>query len=742
VSRGGDGFRIQPPHGRGRVVARLLDAVAERRSPPTGERADGPFGLAAGRRYLATRPEDRPPGPRGASFPTRPARFVMPPNRDAAVMTSLGDVFRLVGFVGRDALSEPFSYQLEVTATEPLEPQKLLGEAVVVVLFETVAGPRFFHGHVTAATYVGVHRDLPHWRIDVGPWLAFLRHRVNCRHFLDRDAVTILETVFADYGPLATFENRCRERPPRREYTCQFNEDDFSFVCRLLQREGIYFYFEHGENEHTLILDDDSTLAKPAEGYAAVPFRAIDAGTAEAFADETLTRWTPTAALRAGKWVTRNFDFTNPLDLLEGQRSDGFDHRGGELEVYAYPDLHLEAGEGNTRAQRRLEAAQADARLARGEGNVRGLGAGRCFTLEGVDDAAVGGDWLVRTVTHVIRVGEERSSEDDAGPVYGCSVEAQPLDQPFRPPRRFAKPSVPGPQTAIVVGPDGEEVHCDEHGRVKLRFHWDRYSESHEDSSPWVRCTHFWASAGFGGFHLPRVGDEVLVTFLDGDPDRPVVTGRVYNGLNAHPYPLPANRNRSGVKSQTVGGSGFNEISYDDTSGEEELFVHAQRDMKTIVKRNNSRQVDVDETLAVGQDRKTIIKRNHDVAIKDGDETVTLDKGSHVMNVDTGDHTVNVKAGDRTLNVQSGDDTVNVDSGDHTVNVRSGGAALNVNSGSREVTVPAASYKVTAGKVELMATQQLTLQCGAGKISINAGGMIDVQGTMVNIKGGLVKINS
>jgi type VI secretion system secreted protein VgrG len=666
----------------------------------------------------------------------------MPLTRDAAVTTSLGDVFRLVSFVGRDALSEPFAYQLEVTATEALEPQSLLGEVVAVVLFDTAAGPRFFQGHVTAATYAGIHRDVPRWRLDVGPWLAFLRHRVNCRHFVDQDAVTIVETIFKDYGPLATYENRCRERPPKRDYTCQFNEDDLSFVRRLLEREGIYFHFEHGEKEHTLILDDDSTRAEAAAGYETVPFRAIDPGSAEAFEEEHLSSWTPTASLKAGRWVTRNFDFKNPRDVLEGRRADGFDHRVGEIEAYSYPELHLEDDEANSRAQRRLEAAQADARIARGEGNVRGLRAGCRFRLEGVDGAGVGGDWLPRALTHVIRVGEERSGDDAASTVYAVTVEAQPLARPFRPPRRSPRPSIPGPQTAVVMGPDGEEIHCDAHGRIKLKFHWDRYSESHEDCSPWVRCAQHWAGAGFGAFHLPRVGDEVLVTFLDGDPDRPVVTGRVYNGLNAYPYPLPGERNRSGVKSQTVGGRGFNEISYDDTAGEEELFLHAQRDMKTVVKRNNSRQVDVDETVAVGQDRKTTIKRNHEVAIQDGDETVTLHTGNHTTDVNTGDHTLTVKTGDQTLNVNTGNAATNVLTGDHSVNVNTGNADLTVSTGKRSVSVPAAAYEVSAMNVSVSASAGLELTCGAGKIAIDATGNVTIQGATVDIKGAMVKINS
>ncbi len=659
----------------------------------------------------------------------------MPPTRDAAVTTSFGDVFRLVSFVGRDALSEPFAYQLEVTATEPLQPQALLGEVVAVVLFDTAAGPRFFQGHVTAATYAGIHRDVPRWRLDVGPWLAFLRHRVNCRHFVDQDAVTILETVFKDYGPLATYENRCRERPPKREYTCQFNEDDFSFVRRLLEREGIYFYFEHGENEHTLILDDDSTLAEPAAGYETVPFRGIEPGRGDAFEGEHLSSWTPTASLKAGRWVTRNFDFKNPRDLLEGQRADGFDHRVGEIEVYSYPDLHLADGEGNSRAQRRLEAAQADARIARGEGNVRGLRAGCRFTLEGVEEATVGGDWLLRALTHVIRVGEARSGDDVAEAVYAVTVEAQPLAQPFRPPQRSAKPTIPGPQTAVVMGPDGEEIHCDEHGRIKLKFHWDRYSESHEDCSPWVRCAEYWASGGFGSFHLPRVGDEVLVTFLDGDPDRPVVTGRVYNGLTSHPYALPGERNRSGVRSHSVGGSGFNEVSYDDTAGEEELFLHAQRDMKNVVKNDSSRSVGNDESVSVGNNRtlevgnilNEFVEALALINVKAGQASLSLDKdGNGLLNTTT-ELTTSVGTAASTKMASGGTVTVEANS---EITLKVGGSSVTLTTSG--ITLEASKVEIKAPNIETSGT---TLKNEHTSVDLTGSGSVKITGGMVDING-------
>jgi type VI secretion system secreted protein VgrG len=668
----------------------------------------------------------------------------MPENRAVKLTTVLGDRLRFRRLSGEEALSRPFRLELELASDdEAIGLDDVLGTAMAVELPVTGGSSRWFHGLVSRFAFAGVESGEARYRAALRPWLWFLSRTSDCRIFQEKSVPEIVRTIFAKHaGTLGVdVEERLFANHAPRPYCVQYRESDLDFVDRLLQEEGITYFFTCSSAKHTLVLADSPQSHQPAPQYEEIPFFPEDP-LARRERDHVFT-WDMNAEVRSGAFAHRSFDFEKPRADLTARHQRPMAHSLSAGELYDYTGRFTESATGDQEARHRLEADQADHRCAAGAATAAGLIAGHRFRLARHPREDQNADYLLREVVHEIWDPTYRSGMPDSADVepYRCQFSAMPADAPFRPALATPKPRIRGPQTAMVTGPAGEEIWTDRYGRVKVQFHWDREGQRDERSSCWIRVSQPWAGTGFGGIALPRVGQEVIVEFIEGDPDQPIITGRVYNAQAMPPYALPANASQSGVKSNsTKGGGGSNELRFEDKKGQEQVYLHAQRDMQAVVendrteqvKNNHSRTVDVDETLTVHGKRTRTVDDEETVTVG-GKRTRTV-TGNETYRTD-GDRNYTVGRGDvlhvtRAQQVTIGDGRSLSITGDDGVTV-SRNASLGV-TGNREVT--AGSYKLQAEVIEITGTTSITLTVGQAWIKLDGDGVTVMSGDGKRIK--------
>lgn len=538
------------------------------------------------------------------------------------IKTPLGkDDLLFQNMSGKEELGRLFDYQIEALSLKnDIDPAKLLGKNVTVKLELPDGGHRHFDGYVTRFGAVGAHGRHTRYQIEARPWLWLLTLTSDCRIFQDKTVPEIVKEIFDKY-PNAVFENRLTSSYRKWEYCVQYRETDFNFVSRLMEQEGIYYFFTHADNKHTLVLADSGSAHEPFPGYEQIPFIAQDQSTR--LEQECINAWRFSRRIEPGKVVLDDFDFKKPSTDLQVRTKIDRDNAEANHEQFDYPGEYVTTGEGEHYARVRLEELQAGRELAEGTANTRGLAVGRLFKLTKQARADQNREYLVVSAHYQLDYTEYEAQEG-AGANYSCGFVAMNSKEPYRPGIRTAKPHVQGPQTAIVVGPSGDEIYTDNHGRVKVQFHWDRYGKEDEQSSCWMRVSHPWAGKNWGMVAIPRIGQEVIVDFLEGDPDRPIITGRVYNAEQMPPYELPANKTQTGIKSRSsTGGSpaNFNEIRFEDKKGSEQVFIHAEK--------NQDIEVENDETHWVGHDRKKTIDHDETTHVKH-DRTETVDNNEMI----------------------------------------------------------------------------------------------------------------
>lgn len=551
--------------------------------------------------------------------------------------------FLVKRFQGSEQVSQPFAYQIELLSTEPrLELKQLVGQPLRLQLGDEFDG-QSVHGYVREFASVGREAQFTCYRAEIAPWFAFLDYTSNCRIFQDMTALQIVEAVFADYPDLARFDlDLDAGRLTRLAYCVQYNESDFAFVSRLLEDAGIYYSVRHDADGHSLVLSDDSTLSVALGEPAPVYFRA-DQGVQ---LQTGLHRWGARRRVGPGAQSLSSFDFkqpSTPLRVVRGNEAP----RGAlpEFTQYRYDGAARFADSriGEALAAVRNEEAAWPTKLFECAGNVAGLQAGGCFSLEQQPDfIGRGAEDRQFFVVRLQREGRNNFASDfGSAEAPSHAVEAEVLRRriPYRPLRQTPWPRMPGPQTATVVGPPGEELHADAYGRVKVQFHWDRKEDRRdngaENSSCWIRSASPWAGADMGGVSPPRVGQEVVVDFLDGDPDRPIITGRVYNEENMPPFGLEV----SGLKSKTVKGAGWNEITMHDSAGGELLNMRAQRDMVTTVLNDQNATIQNNKSTAVAVNHRMSVGANQDISVG-ANRGITV-TGTDTLGV-TGTRTTNV----------------------------------------------------------------------------------------------------
>lgn len=529
----------------------------------------------------------------------------------------------VVGFEAQETLSQPCLLELTLAAPPEVtvEEKALLGQNALLTVHHGDGTSRFFHGTISRIVRwdVPTSSERQRYRITVVSRLETLRHTRRSRIFQGMDVPQIVHKVLTE--ALVEHKLSLSSSYRSREYCVQYRESDLNFVSRLLEEEGISYFFEHTETTHQMVLCDNTRTCPSMEGAPSLVFREDRKMVAE---DESVHEFATKVEVQPGAVVLRDFNFTRPTFDLTTTLQD----EEGEpaLEVYDYPGLYAEPGEGKTLAQVRLEELRAKVEQMTGRSNCRRLSVGHLFTLTEHPQDAFNRGYLPLSIRHVGRQPEVLLHPEAAeAPQEGYYNEfvCMPSQVPFRPPRSAPRPTIAGAQTAIVVGPPGEEIHTDEHGRIKVQFHWDREGARNDKSSCWIRVSQAWAGPRWGSLYLPRIGQEVVVEFLEGDPDRPIVTGSVYNGQNPPPIDLPGDKTQSTLRSNSSpGGNGANELRFEDAAGREQLYMHAQKDFNIVVENDKSQQVGRNETLRVKKDRSRTIEGNQSLEVKLNDDSV------------------------------------------------------------------------------------------------------------------------
>ncbi|MES2712868.1 MAG: type VI secretion system tip protein TssI/VgrG [Pseudomonadota bacterium] len=511
----------------------------------------------------------------------------------------------LVDMDGTEALSRPFLFNITLASDEPQDKvKKLLSEAVTLwVGAEGEPDSRPFHGMIRRISrhHSGRGDDYV-WRAEVVPALWFLSCKADCRIFQNMTVLQVLDKLFKLHGVNFT-EDRTTKTYPVMKYCVQYRETALDFASRLMEEFGITYWHEHEAKKHVLVFTDVNIKAKMLKPDT-LTYGGIGAG-------EKLHLLEQDLEFRVGAFATRDYNFKTPGALSAREPTALSIPRMSDHEVFDYPGRHQTSARGGELARVRIEEQEAQHMIFRGAGDTRTLTAG-CRV--NVDDVHGAGKELVlvTSVRHFARDTSFWATEAD-GSRYRNEFTAIPAKVPHRPARITPRPVIQGPQTATVTGPSGSEIHTDKWGRVVVRFHWDRNPDGSKDESCscWVRVSQGWAGKGWGMMHIPRVGHEVVVDFLEGDPDRPLITGRVYNNDNMPPWALPANKTQSGIKSDSsLGGGGWNEFRFEDKKGSEQVYFQAEKDLDSLIKNNETRKVGVDRTTNIGSNDKLIIGKN------------------------------------------------------------------------------------------------------------------------------------
>jgi type VI secretion system secreted protein VgrG len=559
-------------------------------------------------------------------------------NREVDVSTELGaNVLLFDRMSGSEQLGRLSEYRVQLLSTRPdIKIADVLGKPMGVHLDLPAGGIRHFGGVVTRFASCGWKGSLCRYEAVVHPWLWLLTRSSNCRIFQDKSVVDIVKAVCGDacYGGLVELDAGALSGTySPLPYCVQYRETDFAFVCRLLETAGIYFYFSHEESKHTMVLADSYGAHSTISGYATVEYsgeagrRIVD--------QEAVYGWEASGTIQSSSYVLNDFDFEKAASSNSGGLrvkstiAAAFSQQA--YEMYDYPGGYVAAGDGTALARGRMEALHGQCEEIRADTNARGLYPGGLFALKEHPRSDQNREYLVTSARYEI-VGDDYSTGGNSPCDVQCGFTAIGKEHSYRAAHSYAKPVVRGPQTAMVVGKAGEEIWTDKYGRVKLQFHWDRDGKEDENSSCWVRVAQGWAGKGWGAMFLPRIGMEVIVSFLEGDPDRPLVTGCVYNSDAMPPYDLPAEQTKSTIKTNTSkGGGGYNEIRLEDKKDAEEIFVQAEKDYNRVVKNNDTLKVGFekadkgDQTISIKNDQSLDVGGNQTVAIT-GDQKVTVSK--------------------------------------------------------------------------------------------------------------------
>ncbi|EBJ0106935.1 type VI secretion system tip protein VgrG, partial [Salmonella enterica] len=607
---------------------------------------------------------------------------------------------------GSEALGSLFTYIVQLKTPDTLNlgyvspaanlPLKaMVGKDLCVNIELDGGGKRHISGLVTAARVVGHEGRSVTYELRMEPWVKLLTHTSDYKAFQNKTVVDILDEVLAEYP--YPVEKRLVESYPVRTWQVQYGETDFDFLQRLMQEWGIYWWFEHSEDSHTLVLADAISTHHACPDSPEVEWHQKGLKLDKAFIHTIIAN----ESLRTGQWVLDDFDFKKPRSRLANTVANPRETGHASYEHYEWPGDYFDKGEGEMLTRIRMEAQRSPGSRVHGAGNIRTLMTGYTFALMNHPTAELNQEYLLAQTTLFVQDNAQHSGQDQHF-TFSTRFELHPTREVYRPQRTISKPHTKGPQSAIVTGPSGQEIWTDQYGRVKVQFGWDRYGKMDENSSCWIRVSYPWAGKGFGMIQIPRIGQEVLVDFKNGDPDLPIIVGRTYNQDTMPPWGLPGMASQSGIFSHSLygGPTNGNMLRFDDKTGAEEVKFHAEKDLNTTVKNNETHTVNADRT-------KTII---HNEITK-----VHIDRTEDVF----GKHTETIK-GNRNVKVTEGDQLLTVEKGIREVTVKTGTSTETV---EKDISITSIS-----GAIHLTAKTQITLTVGKSSLTMNSDGTITLNG--------------
>jgi len=637
---------------------------------------------------------------------------------------------------GVEELGRIFQYELELCSENgDITFDDIIGQNVTIRMNYTDSDARYINGVVSRFSRTQEVEDLTYYQATIVPNLWFLTRTRDCRIYQSMDAVAIVKDVLKELGITDVEYKLGSTTYPSREFTVMYRESYFNFISRLLEQEGIYYYFKHENGKHTLVLINASSLHEAQPDFAEMEFNPRDEGSVD---QDSIYYWIEMGLFESTKFSYADYSLETPKNIMFGESEVTRQYAKDHLVRFDYPGRNYAAGDATNYAKYRAEEFQADYQTFKGECIVRGTACGALFAMTNYPLASQNTDYII-TSTTINVVGEDYTSnpvqEQKLDP-FKCSFTAIRKTEQFRAESITPVPFVHGPQTAIVVGPSGDEIHTDEYGRIKVQFHWDRYGNSDENSSCFIRLAQNWAGKNWGAVTLPRIGQEVVVEFLEGNPDRPIIIGSLYNADNKPPYALPTNMTMTVMKSNSSkGGEGFNEIRFEDKKDSEQIFVHGQKNFDKRILNDSFAWIGNDHHLQVINDRKEKVDNDkHETVGRDHIETIERDhnltiKGKEAIKI-TDSHSQTVEG-----------DVIQVYKSNHSEEVTAdyflkgdnicieAGTNITIKVGDSYIAIESSGITIgTTGDIELLADGDITNESG-GDTNVTAEGNIALKST-------------
>lgn len=596
-----------------------------------------------------------------------------------------------------EQLGRPFEYDLGLSSDKAVSDlTSWLGASATLSITLPDKSKRYFNGIVARAVYDGLLGGAYRYRLELRPWIWLLSRVQDCYIYQNMTVWAIINDIFTRAGFTAISDKRQNSAGSQTlEYCVQYNETSLDFVTRLMEKYGLYFYFTHADGQHTLVFADDPNSHTALADAIPFEFQQTQYTTVE----DHIWEWTADQRLQPGAATFNDYNFTTPSANLTAKSTQPASHDYSSFEVYEFPGPYLVTADGTKISDVRMQRFTAQALVLQGVSNCRSLYTGCKFTLSSFSDNSQNREYLVIGADYALEEAEGVPTTDGAvADTFVCTFRAIPGSTPFRLDETTPWPLMNGPQTAKVVGASGDEVTTDQYGWIKVKFPWDRSAAQDDTASCWIRVAQIWAGAQWGGMFIPRVGQEVVVDFLNGNPDRPIVVGCVYNATTTVPYALPDNKTRLTVKTNSsTGGGGFNELRFEDKKGSEEVFFQAQKDYNKVVLNT--------ETVKITQDTTTTVDQgNRSITVSQGNNSVTVSQGNDSLTVSQGNHTITVSAGSSTI---------------------SAGQSITLKVGSNSIVIDTSGITISGGTISLTAQELLSANGGAsmtlkaGEIAIN-----------------------
>jgi len=633
---------------------------------------------------------------------------------------------------GREALSETFALTLTLLGTDArLDRSTLLGQPVTITIpTQSLLSPRYINGKITKVGVSAVELSGSRYAVYeliVEPDLWPMTRDRNLRIFQGQTVPQIVKTLLGECQ--VNIEDRLVSSYRVWEYCVQYQESSFDFISRLMELEGITYYFKHEADRHTLVLTDSATQHEPFSGYEMIPYHMTPSGGSTD--EEGISQWALADSVTPGIYSLDDYDFRKPNAWLFKAQQNPTSPKPGGIDVYDWPGRFVEHGHGEFYARIRQERWQVEHQEIHATATAMGIAPGYTFALLNAPFFSDNGEYLT-TAAHYQFEENRYASGADGFTIHRIDFSVIPTSVVFRPAQATPWPRTFGPQTARVVGPEGESIWTDKYGRVKVKFHWDRLAKGDDTSSSWIRVSSAWAGQGYGSVQIPRVGDEVVIDFINGDPDRPIITGRVYNEGSMPPWTLPAAATQMGFFSRSKDGhkDNANALRFEDKAGAEQIWVHAERNMDTDIENSETHSVGVDRTKTIGQDEHVKVKRNRDVNV--GVNSTSNTGSQHKINVGENQTVLTMdKDGNALLEANT---SIKLKVKDNYILITPSTIEIIVGEGTLKAeSITEASFKGT----------EMTKLGGGKDGELKVNDTLNISGTnLTDIKGAVVKINS